>query len=74
MKIRVDTYYDLTCDGCCCTWSADFDAKNRCMGGWGNVGMGMYQNKKLLVEHAYATGWKCRGGRTLCPECAAKIT
>ncbi len=29
--IRVDTYYDLTCDECGRSWSTDFDYSNKSM-------------------------------------------
>ena len=35
-------------------------------------GMGMETNKQRLSRLAYASGWKCKNGKTLCPECAEK--
>lgn len=31
MKIRIDTYYDITCDECCRSWSTDFNANEQKM-------------------------------------------
>lgn len=56
MKIRIDTYYDITCDNCSRSWSTDFN-------------MGMALNKSALIKSAYRMGWKCQNNRTLCPDC-----
>lgn len=66
MKIKVDTYYDICCENCSRAWSTDFNARTRRME---DGGMGFYTDKALLIKSAYASGWKCKGGRTLCPEC-----
>lgn len=71
MKIRIDTYYDLTCDHCGCSWSTDFNVNDGGMNKYG--GMGMATSKKLLSKIAYKAGWKCRGGKTLCHECLKKV-
>lgn len=68
MKIRIDTYYDITCDGCCRSWSTDFDGNK--MTTYKNYGgMGMAANKQWLGKSAYAAGWRNYKGKTLCPEC-----
>lgn len=72
MKIKIDAYYDITCDGCRMSWSTDFDAERKMMGRYGNGGMGMATNKAWLSKAAYQSGWKCKGGKTLCPECLKK--
>lgn len=66
MKIRIDTYYDITCDSCGRSWSTDFNVNN---GQMGDGGMGMATSKQRLSKVAYKSGWKCRKGKTLCPEC-----
>lgn len=65
-KLRIDTYYDLTCDDCARSWSTDFNGSEQRMG---SGGMGMAQNRAELDRLARRTGWRCLGGRTLCPEC-----
>lgn len=69
-QLRIDTYFDITCDNCARSWSTDFNCDARqmarsCIGG----GMGMAQNKATLTKLARSSGWRCFGGRTLCPEC-----
>ena len=71
MKIRIDTYYDITCDSCGRSWSTDFNANNGQINGGG---MGMATNKQWLGRVAYKSGWKCRKGKTLCPERVTKKT
>lgn len=56
MKIHIDAYYDLTCRACGRSRSTDF-------------GKGMEISKSFLNKRAYAEGWKCRAGKTLCPNC-----
>ena len=73
MKIRIDTYYDLTCDECSRSWSTDFNANDRKMNRNDDGGMGMETNKQRLTRLAYASGWKYKRGKTLCPECAEKF-
>lgn len=73
MKIRIDTYYDLTCDECSRSWSTDFNANDRKMNRNDEDGMGMETNKQRLTRLAYASGWKYKRGKTLCPECAEKF-
>lgn len=70
MKIRIDTYFDITCDGCAKSWSTDFNANERQMS---DGGMGMATNKQWLSKAAYRSGWKCKKGKTLCPECAKNV-
>lgn len=72
MKIRIDTYYDITCDHCSRSWSTDFNANEQKMNRNDEGGMGMETNKQRLSRLAYASGWKCKNGKTLCPECAEK--
>lgn len=36
-------------------------------------GMGMATNKQWLSRAAYAAGWKCKRGRTLCPDCVNEV-
>lgn len=72
MKIRIDTYYDITCDYCSRSWSTDFNANDRKMNRNDEGGMGMKTNKQRLSRLAYASGWKCKNGKTLCPECVEK--
>lgn len=72
MKIRIDTYYDITCDCCSRSWSTDFNANDRKMNRNDEGGMGMENNKQRLSRLAYASGWKCKNGKTLCPECVGK--
>lgn len=69
MAIRIDTYFDITCDCCARSWSTDFDG-NKMAVITGNGGMGMATDKKWLRKAASKAGWKCKDGRTLCPECA----
>lgn len=57
MKILIDTYYDVSCVNCGRSRSTDFEK-------------GMETTKKSLSKRAYAEGWKCRKGKTLCPDCA----
>lgn len=57
MKIRIDTYYDITCDSCGRSWSTDFNANN---GQMDDGGMGMATSKQWLSKVAYKSGWKCR--------------
>ena len=33
----------------------------------------MARNKTILTKSAYASGWKYKSGKTLCPECVAKL-
>lgn len=70
-RIRIDTYYDLTCDACSRSWSTDFNGNERRMDHFGG-GMGMEIDKKRLYRLAKKTGWRCINGRTVCPECGAK--
>lgn len=72
MKIRIDTYYDITCDNCGRSWSTDFNANNGKMNYLGDGGMGMATDKAFLSKVAYHSGWKCCKGKTLCPECLSK--
>ena len=69
MKIRIDTYFDITCDSCGNSWSTDFNYNTRQMY---DGGMGMATNKQELRNLAYRSGWKCRKGKTLCPKCVVK--
>ena len=55
-KIKIDSYYDVTC--CCCARSRSSDFEK-----------GMETSKSLLSKLAYKEGWRCRDGITLCPEC-----
>ena len=57
MKIRIDTYYDITCDCCSRSWSTDFNANDRKMNRNDEGGMGMETNKQRLSRLAYASGW-----------------
>lgn len=66
MKIQIDTYHDITCQECGMSWSTDFNANTQRMDG---SGMGMNPSKSGLSRLAYRSGWKCRDGKTLCPEC-----
>lgn len=56
-KIHIDTYYDLTCQECGKSRSTDFQ-------------MGMEMSKARLSKLAYSEGWKCKEGKTVCPDCA----
>lgn len=69
MKIRIDAYYDITCDECGRSWSTDFNYNERSMN---CGGMGMAVDKKFLIKAAYKSGWKYKNGKTLCPECLSK--
>lgn len=71
--IRVDTYYDLTCDECGRSWSTDFDYSNKSMSKCGTGGMGMAVSKSQLRRFACTSGWENYDGRTLCPDCIAKL-
>lgn len=71
MKIKIDTYYDITCHCCGRSWSSDFNERPRRMDSDG--GMGMAADKASLSRRAYAAGWKCRNGVTLCPECLKTV-
>jgi len=73
MKIRIDTYFDLTCDNCSRSWSTDFDCRIQKMDPNGGGGMGMATDKQWLRKQANSHGWKNRAGKTLCPECLKKI-
>lgn len=66
MKLKVDTYYDLTCGNCGRSWSTDFDEASKTMNG---CGMGMETNIKRLFQRAYASGWKFHNGSNCCPDC-----
>ncbi len=68
MKIKIDAYYDVTCGACCRSWSTDFNANEGRMGCHGDGGTYMARGKTALTKLAYASGWKCRLGKTLCPE------
>lgn len=58
--IRIDAYYDITCDKCGRSWSTDFE-------------MGMATNKEYLRRDARAAGWnRNKRGDTLCRECYLK--
>lgn len=59
MKIRLDTYFDVTCGACARSRSTDFEK-------------GMATCKGRLSKMAYAEGWKCISGKTLCPDCTRK--
>lgn len=65
-KIKIDTYYNITCDNCFRSWSTDFNLNT---GSMNESGMGMATNKANLSRMAYSSGWKCIRGRTLCPHC-----
>jgi hypothetical protein len=56
-KIKLDAYYDVSCQHCGKSRSADYEK-------------GMEMSKELLSKKAYSEGWKCIGGKTLCPACA----
>lgn len=72
-KIRIDAYYDVTCDACGRSWSTDFNARaGRMATLTGDGGMGMALSRSGLSKAAYAYGWKCVRGRTLCPDCVKK--
>jgi len=72
-KIRIDTYYDLTCDNCARSWSTDFDYVSKKMNQLNVGGMGMAMDRNSLYHMAYKAGWKCRKGKTLCPECLQNV-
>lgn len=59
MKIHIETYFDVTCSECGKSRSTDFE-------------FGMETSKSRLSRLAYSEGWKCKGGKTLCPICAKK--
>lgn len=63
MKIKIDTWHDIRCDECKLYRSNDIDG-----------GLGMEMDKKALRVYAKREGWKCRGGKTLCPSCAKKYS
>lgn len=67
-----DTIVKITCDCCSRSWSTDFNANDRKMNRNDEGGMGMETNKQRLSRLAYASGWKCKNGKTFCPECAEK--
>lgn len=71
MKIRIDTYFDISCDSCGKSWSTDFNANTNSMT---DGGMGMATSKQWLSKAAYRSGWKCKNGKTLCPECVKRCT
>lgn len=58
-KLRIDTLYDISCDGCGVHRSTD------CSGG-----LGMETSKGRLQKLAYKEGWIARNGKNLCPACA----
>lgn len=60
--IKIDTWYDIRCDECNLYRSNDIG------------GYGMDMDKKALRIYAKHEGWKCRDGKTLCPECSKKRT
>lgn len=70
MKIRIDTYYDITCDCCGRSWSTDFSYQDKRMT---KAGMGMWQNKAQLSKLVYKSGRKYRKGKTLCPDCLKEV-
>lgn len=59
MKIKIDTYFDVTCSHCGRSRSTDFER-------------GMETKKTVLSKLAYREGWKCIQGNTYCPECALR--
>ncbi len=59
MKIKIDTYFDVTCTQCAKSRSTDYE-------------QGMETSKSILSKLAYSEGWKCLNGKTLCPICARK--
>lgn len=69
MQIKIDTYFDISCECCARSWSTDFDG-NKMAVITGTGGMGMATDRKWLRKAATKAGWKCKDGRTLCPECA----
>ena len=66
MDIRIDTYYDVTCDFCGKPYSTDYEKA-----------MGFMTKDYHLAdfrETVKADGWKCLNGKNCCPNCVAKIT
>jgi len=49
-KIRIDTYYDLTCDNCARSWSTDFDYVSKKMNQLNVGGMGMAMDRNSLYH------------------------
>lgn len=72
-RLHIDPYFDITCQNCAKSWSTDFDGNAKQMGRFGNGGMGMATDRKWLERAAHNSGWRCRGGKTLCPECVASL-
>ncbi len=70
-QIRIDTYFDITCDNCSRSWSTDFNGYAHRMDTDG--GMGMATDKQWLRKSALKTGWKCKNGITLCPDCVKML-
>ena len=70
MKIRIDTYYDITCDCCSRSWSTDFNANDRKMNR--NDEGGMKKPQQPLSSPSYFSWGKIKNGKTLCPECVGK--
>jgi hypothetical protein len=59
MKIKIDTYFDISCCQCAKSRSTDYE-------------QGMEVSKSKLSKLAYLEGWKCINGKTLCPVCVKK--
>ena len=59
-RLRVDTWYDISCDRCGLIRSTDF-------------GMGMSDNIRLLRAEAKHEGWRCIDGKNTCPNCYKRI-
>lgn len=73
MVIKIDAYFDITCEVCARSWSTDYNGFSMSNHASSSGGMGMATNKQWLRKAAYAAGWKCKGGKTLCPECAKAV-
>jgi len=56
MDIKINSYFDITCDHCGFSRSTDF-------------GHGFETNAKRLRALAHNEGWKYTQGETLCPDC-----
>lgn len=57
--LKVDTYFDITCNICGFSRSTDYEKS-------------FETSMKRIRKCAKEEGWRCIGGETICPECARK--
>lgn len=57
-KLKIDRFYDLSCDICGRWWSTDYDG-----------GPGMAPSREYLEKAATKAGWHRSKDKNVCPEC-----